>query len=314
MTCPYHHEGGEGDADGAVSPHGEATSDATGNDGTMVDDGEMIVVSEGAKLDFSRDMTYGDYLQLDPVLNAQHPLSPDHNELLFIIQHQTSELWMKLMLHELSGAVRCLSKDELGSAFKMLARVSKIMEQLVHAWDVLATMTPPEYSAIRPYLANSSGFQSWQYRCIEFMMGNKNAAMLRPHAHRPDILAKVEATFRTPSLYDESLRLLARRGIAVPQSHLDRDWTKRYVASDEVEQAWLVVYRDPSKYWDLYQLGEELTDLEDAFRLWRFRHVTTVERVIGFKRGTGGTSGVGYLRKMLDTVLFPEIWKLRTNL
>jgi len=243
MTCPYHHEGGEGDADGAVSPHGEATSDATGNDGTMVDDGEMIVVSEGAKLDFSRDMTYGDYLQLDPVLNAQHPLSPDHNELLFIIQHQTSELWMKLMLHELSGAVRCLSKDELGSAFKMLARVSKIMEQLVHAWDVLATMTPPEYSAIRPHLANSSGFQSWQYRCIEFMMGNKNAAMLRPHAHRPDILAKVEATFRTPSLYDESLRLLARRGIAVPQSHLERDWTKRYVASDEVEQAWLVVYR-----------------------------------------------------------------------
>ncbi len=314
MTCPYHHEGGEGDADGAVSPHGEATSDATGNDGTMVDDGEMIVVSEGAKLDFSRDMTYGDYLQLDPVLNAQHPLSPDHNELLFIIQHQTSELWMKLMLHELSGAVGCLAKDELGSAFKMLARVSKIMEQLVHAWDVLATMTPPEYSAIRPYLANSSGFQSWQYRCIEFMMGNKNAAMLRPHAHRPDILAKVEATFRTPSLYDESLRLLARRGIAVPQSHLERDWTKRYVASDEVEQAWLVVYRDPSKYWDLYQLGEELTDLEDAFRLWRFRHVTTVERVIGFKRGTGGTSGVGYLRKMLDTVLFPEIWKLRTNL
>ena len=314
MTCPYHHEGGEGDADDAVSPHGEATSDATGNDGTMVDDGEMIVVSEGAKLDFSRDMTYGDYLQLDPVLNAQHPLSPDHNELLFIIQHQTSELWMKLMLHELSGAVGCLAKDELGSAFKMLARVSKIMEQLVHAWDVLATMTPPEYSAIRPYLANSSGFQSWQYRCIEFMMGNKNAAMLRPHAHRPDILAKVEATFRTPSLYDESLRLLARRGIAVPQSHLERDWTKRYVASDEVEQAWLVVYRDPSKYWDLYQLGEELTDLEDAFRLWRFRHVTTVERVIGFKRGTGGTSGVGYLRKMLDTVLFPEIWKLRTNL
>ncbi len=314
MTCPYHHEGGEGDADGAVSPHGEATSDATGNEGTMVDDGEMIVVSEGAKLDFSRDMTYGDYLQLDPVLNAQHPLSPDHNELLFIIQHQTSELWMKLMLHELSGAVGCLAKDELGSAFKMLARVSKIMEQLVHAWDVLATMTPPEYSAIRPYLANSSGFQSWQYRCIEFMMGNKNAAMLRPHAHRPDILAKVEATFRTPSLYDESLRLLARRGIAVPQSHLERDWTKRYVASDEVEQAWLVVYRDPSKYWDLYQLGEELTDLEDAFRLWRFRHVTTVERVIGFKRGTGGTSGVGYLRKMLDTVLFPEIWKLRTNL
>jgi len=184
----------------------------------------------------------------------------------------------------------------------------------VHAWDVLATMTPPEYSAIRKYLGSSSGFQSWQYRCIEFMLGNKNAAMLKPHAHRPDILAHVESVWRAPSLYDEALRLLARRGLAVPSSHLERDWTQAYQASDAVEQAWLVVYRDPSAYWDLYQLGEELTDLEDTFRLWRFRHVTTVERVIGFKRGTGGTSGVGYLRKMLDVVLFPEIWKLRTDL
>lgn len=277
-------------------------------------EGERIVADEGAKLDFSRDMSYGDYLQLDAVLNAQKPLSPDHNEMLFIVQHQTSELWMKLMLHELSAAVGCIARDELGSAFKMLARVSKIMEQLVHAWDVLATMTPPEYSAIRPYLSNSSGFQSWQYRCIEFMLGNKNPAMLKPHAHRPDLLAKVEAAWRAPSLYDESLRLLARRGIAVPTSHLERDWTQPYAASDAVEQAWLTVYRDTKQHWDLYQLGEELTDLEDAFRLWRFRHVTTVERVIGFKRGTGGTSGVGYLRKMLDTVLFPEIWKLRTDL
>ena len=275
---------------------------------------ERIVAEEGAKLDFSRDMSYGDYLQLDAVLNAQKPLSPDHNEMLFIVQHQTSELWMKLMLHELSAAVGCIARDELGSAFKMLARVSKIMEQLVHAWDVLATMTPPEYSAIRPYLSNSSGFQSWQYRCIEFMLGNKNPAMLKPHAHRPNLLAKMEAAWRAPSLYDESLRLLARRGIAVPTSHLERDWTQPYAASDAVEQAWLTVYRDPQRHWDLYQLGEELTDLEDAFRLWRFRHVTTVERVIGFKRGTGGTSGVGYLRKMLDTVLFPEIWKLRTDL
>ncbi|MBS0434121.1 MAG: tryptophan 2,3-dioxygenase [Proteobacteria bacterium] len=277
-------------------------------------EGERIVADEGAKLDFSRDMSYGDYLQLDAVLNAQKPLSPDHNEMLFIVQHQTSELWMKLMLHELSAAVGCIARDELGSAFKMLARVSKIMEQLVHAWDVLATMTPPEYSAIRPYLSNSSGFQSWQYRCIEFMLGNKNPAMLKPHAHRPDLLAKVEAAWRAPSLYDESLRLLARRGMAVPMSHLERDWTQPYAASDAVEQAWLAVYRDTKQHWDLYQLGEELTDLEDAFRLWRFRHVTTVERVIGFKRGTGGTSGVGYLRKMLDTVLFPEIWKLRTDL
>ena len=275
---------------------------------------EKIVIEEGAQLDFSTDMSYADYLHLDAVLGAQQPLSPDHNEMLFIVQHQTSELWMKLMLHELAAAVQCVAHDELGSAFKMLARVSKIMEQLVHAWDVLATMTPPEYSAIRPYLSRSSGFQSWQYRSIEFMLGNKNAAMLKPHAHRPEILQRVEAVYRAPSLYDEALRLLARRGLAVPTSHTERDWTLPYVASAEVEQAWLVVYRNPQQHWDLYQLGEELTDLEDAFRLWRFRHVTTVERVIGFKRGTGGTSGVSYLRKMLDVVLFPEIWTLRTEL
>jgi tryptophan 2,3-dioxygenase len=276
--------------------------------------GEAIVQASGAKLDFSRDMSYGDYLHLDAVLGAQHPLSPDHNEMLFIVQHQTSELWMKLMLHELIAAIAHIARDDMAPAFKMLARVSKIMEQLVHAWDVLATMTPPEYSAIRPYLARSSGFQSWQYRCIEFSLGNKNAAMLKPHEHRPDLLARVEAAWRAPSLYDEALRLLARRGLAVPSSHVDRDWTRPYQPSDQVEQAWLTVYRDPTHHWDLYQLGEELTDLEDAFRLWRFRHVTTVERVIGFKRGTGGTSGVGYLRKMLDVVLFPEIWKLRTDL
>jgi len=275
---------------------------------------EKIVADEGAQLDFSKDMSYGDYLHLDALLNAQAPLSPDHNEMLFIVQHQTSELWMKLMLHELSAAVAAIAADDLRSAFKMLARVSKIMEQLVHAWDVLATMTPPEYSAIRPYLSRSSGFQSWQYRCIEFMLGNKNAAMLKPHSHRPELLARVEAAWRAPSLYDEALRLLARRGLALPASHLERDWTQPYVTSDAVEQAWLVVYRAPQTHWDLYQLGEELTDLEDSFRLWRFRHVTTVERVIGFKRGTGGTSGVGYLRKMLDVVLFPEIWKLRTDL
>jgi tryptophan 2,3-dioxygenase len=259
-------------------------------------------------------MSYGDYLQLDAILTAQKPLSPDHNEMLFIIQHQTSELWMKLMLHELSAAISRVAADELGDAFKMLARVSRIMEQLVHAWDVLATMTPPEYSAIRPYLGNSSGFQSAQYRCIEFALGNKNAAMLKPHSHRPDLLAQVQAAYGAPSLYDEALRLLARRGLPIPSSYVQRDWTQPYVESAEVEQAWLTVYRDPKQHWDLYQLGEELTDLEDAFRLWRFRHVTTVERVIGFKRGTGGTGGVSYLRKMLDVVLFPEIWKLRTDL
>ena len=275
---------------------------------------EKIVLDERAQLDFSHSMSYGDYLHLDELLNAQKPLSPDHNELLFIIQHQTSELWMKLMLHELRAAIANVANDELGTAFKMLSRVSKIMEQLVHAWDVLATMTPPEYSAIRPYLANSSGFQSAQYRCIEFALGNKNATMLKPHQHRPDLLAQVQAAFEAPSLYDEALKLLARRGLAVPASHTERDWTLPYEKNDAVEQAWLVVYRDPKAHWDLYQLGEELTDLEDAFRLWRFRHVTTVERVIGFKRGTGGTGGVSYLRKMLDVVLFPEIWSLRTSL
>lgn len=275
---------------------------------------EDIVRDEKAQLDFSQSMSYGDYLQLDAILNAQKPLSPAHDEMLFIVQHQTSELWMKLMLHELRAAIANVAADELGSAFKMLARVSRIMEQLVHAWDVLATMTPPEYSAMRPYLGASSGFQSYQYRCFEFALGNKNADMLKPHEHRPDLLAQVQAAYEAPSLYDEALRLLARRGLAVPASHTERDWTQGYVENQAVEQAWLVVYRDPQKYWDLYQLGEELTDLEDAFRLWRFRHVTTVERIIGFKRGTGGTGGVSYLRKMLDVVLFPEIWKLRTDL
>jgi len=276
--------------------------------------GEKIVQEEKAELDFSQSMSYGDYLQLDALLGAQKPLSPAHDEMLFIVQHQTSELWMKLMLHELHAAMRCVAADDLHSAFKMLARVSKIMAQLVHAWDVLATMTPPEYSAMRPYLASSSGFQSAQYRCIEFALGNKNAAMLKPHAHRPDLLALVQAAYEAPSLYDESLCLMARRGLAIPADHLQRDWTQPYVADAAVEQAWLVAYRDPREHWDIYQLGEKLTDLEDAFRLWRFRHVTTVERVIGFKRGTGGTGGVSYLRKMLDVVLFPEIWTLRTNL
>ncbi len=270
--------------------------------------------ADAAKVDFSRDMSYGDYLHLDEVLGAQHLRSETHDEMLFIVQHQVSELWMKLLLHELEAAIHAVATDQLQRAFKMLARVSKIMEQLVHAWDVLATMTPPEYSAMRPALAQSSGFQSWQYRMIEFMLGNKNAAMLKPHQHRPDLLARVQAAHDAPSLYDEAIRLLARRGLPVPAADAERDWSQPRLASDAVEQAWLVVYRNPEAYWDLYQLGEELTDLEDTFRLWRFRHVTTVERVIGFKRGTGGTGGVSYLRKMLDVVLFPEIWKLRTDL
>jgi tryptophan 2,3-dioxygenase len=275
---------------------------------------EQIVRDEEARLDMSRTMSYSDYLQLDALLTAQKPLSPAHDEMLFIVQHQTSELWMKLMLHELTAARRCIAGDELNRAFKMLARVSRILEQLVHAWDVLSTMTPPEYTAIRPYLGASSGFQSYQYRCIEYSLGNKNPIMLRPHEHRPDLLARVRAAFEAPSLYDESLRVLARRGLPVPASHVERDWTQPYVDSDRVERAWLQVYRKPEANWDLYQLGEELMDLEDSFRVWRFRHVTTVERLIGLKRGTGGTGGVGYLRKMLDVVLFPELWRLRTDL
>lgn len=275
---------------------------------------ETIVKTEKAQLDFSSSMSYGDYLHIDEILDAQHPLSPAHDEMLFIIQHQTSELWMKLMLTELSAAIAEVRADDLSPAFKKLARASRIMEQLVHAWDVLATMTPPEYTAIRPYLGPSSGFQSFQYRCIEFALGNKNAAMLKPHEHKPERLTLVETYYRAPSLYDEAIKLMHRRGLPIPDAHIDRDWTQAHQASDAIEQAWLTVYQDPEAHWDLYQLAEKLIDLEDAFRLWRFRHVTTVERVIGFKRGTGGTGGVSYLRKMLDVVLFPELWQLRTEL
>jgi tryptophan 2,3-dioxygenase len=277
-------------------------------------DAENIVFAEDAQLDFSGKMSYGDYLQLDKVLSAQNPKSQEHDELLFIVMHQVSELWMKLLLAELREAISDLRTENLSPAFKKLARVSRIMEQLVHAWDVLSTMTPSEYTAFRPYLIQSSGFQSWQYRCIEFSLGNKNAAMLQPHAHNESLLDLVTQAYEAPSLYDESLRLMARQGLNIPESHLNRDWRGPYSRNTEVEQAWLVVYKEPAKYWELYQLGEKLVDVEDAFRLWRFRHVTTVERVIGFKRGTGGTGGISYLRKMLDVVLFPEVWSVRTHL
>jgi len=298
----------------ALHGHGPGSAPGPSDTATQAPAAERIVRDEGARLDFSAAMSYGDYLHLDELLAAQHPRSPAHDEMLFIVQHQTSELWMKLMLHELTAAIDGVAADRLPDAFKMLARVSRIMEQLVGAWSVLATMTPPEYSAMRPWLANSSGFQSAQYRRIEFMLGHKNAAMLHPHAHRPDLLAQVEAAWRAPSLYDEALRLLARHGLAVPAERLARDWTRPCEPDEAVRAAWLAVYRDPRAHWDLYQLGEKLIDIEDAFRLWRFRHVTTVERVIGFKRGTGGTGGVSYLRKMLDVVLFPELWALRTDL
>lgn len=268
----------------------------------------------GAKMDFSQAMSYGDYLALDQVLSAQHPRSPDHNEMLFIVQHQTSELWMKLMLHELHAARRRMHQDDLPPAFKMLARVARIMDQLVHAWDVLATMTPPEYTAIRPYLGQSSGFQSYQYREIEFILGNKNAALLNVHAAAPDIHARLDTTLRMPSIYDEAILLMARQGFAIDEQRLHADWTLPTVSDESVKAAWLEVYRAPSKHWALYELAEKLVDLETAFRYWRFRHVTTVERIIGFKTGTGGTAGASYLKKMLEVVLFPELFALRTAL
>ena len=259
-------------------------------------------------------MRYGDYLALEQLLSAQHPLSPDHNEMLFIVQHQTSELWMKLALHELRAARQQVQRDELPPAFKMMSRVSRILEQLVQSWNVIGTLTPTEYSVMRPYLGSSSGFQSWQYREIEFLLGNKNAALLQPHAQQAQHHARLEAELRAPSLYDEAIRLLARRGFAIEPARTERDWAQPVELDASVEAAWLEVYRHPGMHWELYELGEKLVDLEDTFRQWRFRHVTTVERVIGCKRGTGGTEGAAYLRRRLDVVLFPELWKLRTDL
>jgi tryptophan 2,3-dioxygenase len=268
----------------------------------------------GARLDFAGEMSYGDYLALDQLLSAQHPRSPAHDELLFIVQHQASELWMKLVLHELGAAREHVRDDDLQPAFKMLARVSRIFEQLVGSWSVLATLTPSEYSAFRPYLGSSSGFQSYQYRGIEFLLGNKQAVMAEPHRHRQDLVAPLDQLLHQRSLYDEAIALLAHRGLPVAPAALDRDWSEPYRPDPSVEAAWRKVYDDPEQRWDLYELAEKLVDLEDSLRQWRFRHVATVERVIGFKRGTGGTSGVAYLRSALDIVLFPELWQVRTHL
>ena len=273
-----------------------------------------IAGAENAHQSFKDSFSYSSYLRLEQLLAAQQPLTDAHDEVLFITIHHVQEVWMSLIIKEITGAMAKLTAGDFEPAMKMLARVSRAQEQMGAAWEVLKTMTPADYLEFRSAFGKASGFQSWQYRCIEFAMGNKNAAMLRPHAHRSDLHGIVQSAYESPSLYDECLRLLARRGLAVPESHTLRDWREPYTASTEVEQAWLAVYRDPKSHWDLYQLGEELTDLEDAFRLWRFRHLTTVERVIGFKRGTGGTGGISYLRKMLDVVLFPEIWALRTDL
>lgn len=270
--------------------------------------------SEGAEMTFENKMSYTDYLCLDQVLTAQKQQTQTHDEMLFIIQHQTSELWMRLALHELGAARRAIREDDLSPAFKMLARVSKIFEQMNNQWDVLRTMTPSEYTAFREGLGQSSGFQSWQYRMIEFAVGNRNAAMLRPHAHRPDILVQLEAELAKPSLYDEALRAVHRSGLHIPDSVLERDVRQTHSFHEAVMGVWETVYRDPATHWKFYELAEKLVDFEDYFRRWRFNHVTTVERVIGFKRGTGGTGGVDYLKRMLEVELFPELWRVRTAL
>jgi tryptophan 2,3-dioxygenase len=270
--------------------------------------------SEGAETDFARRMSYGDYLALDKILGAQHPLSEAHDEMLFIIQHQTTELWMRLALHELAAARRAIAKDEVQPAMKMLARMSRIFEQLNGAWDVLRTMTPSEYTRFRSQLGQSSGFQSRQYRLIEFLLGNRNHAMLKPHAHDAETTRLLEAELATPSLYDEVLRLADRNGLKMPAAVLSRDVRETHSFNEGVLQAWRIVYEAPETHWMLYELAEKMVDFEDYFRRWRFNHVTTVERVIGFKRGTGGTGGVSYLKRMLEIELFPELWRVRTIL
>lgn len=260
------------------------------------------------------DTTYGDYLRLDRILEAQDPQSGAHDEMLFIVIHQASELWMKLCLHELRGARQALIEDRLDPAFKMMARVSKVQHQLIQSWEVLSTMTPADYSTVRPHLGSSSGFQSAQYRLIEYIMGNKNPKMTAVHEDRETDYRRLREAEQKPSLYDEALRVLARRGLSIPDSHLERDFTKPYEASDQVEAAWLAIYRDPETYWDLYELAEKLVDLQYHFQLWRFGHLKTVERVIGYKAGTGGTPGVPYLEQVVAKTFFPELLSVRTSL
>lgn len=268
----------------------------------------------GAHTDFSKAETYGDYLHLDSLLACQQPKSDHHDEMMFVIIHQATELWMKLILHEVAAATKCVAADDLNQAQKMLARVSRIESQLIQSWDVLSTLTPTEYLGFRDQLGQASGFQSWQYRMIEFALGNKNARSLEAHADRPEIHAQLQTALASPSLYDEVLRLLARRGFAIAEDHIERDWTQAYQPDDSVHAAWLAIYGDPGKYWELYEFAEKLIDVEDWFQQWRFRHMKTVERIIGFKRGTGGTAGVSYLRHVLDIYFFPELWQVPTAL
>ena len=264
--------------------------------------------------DLGESKSYGQYLGLDKILSAQQPVSYEHDEMLFIIIHQTSELWMKLCLHELHGALDHIRRDDLGPSFKMLARVSRIQAQLTQSWDVLATMTPAEYSAFRNQLGRASGFQSYQYRMLEFVIGNKNADLIEVHQRDPQAYDALNRALHSPSIYDESLRLLSRRGFEIPQEYLDRDWSQPYHPSKQVAAAWLAVYHSIDDHWDLYELAEKLVDLDMKFQLWRFSHMKTVERIIGYKRGTGGTGGVSYLAKALELRFFPELWSVRTSM
>lgn len=271
-------------------------------------------IEPGIQTDFGERMDYGSYLGLDLLLAAQKPLSDAPDELLFITIHQVQELWLKLAAHELDGAIAAIRADELQPAFKSLARVSRIQAQLITAWDVLSTMTPADYLAFRDALGQSSGFQSWQYRAFEFRLGAKDPRMLAAHRHHPERHAHVEALLKAPSLYDEALRLLARRGLPIPPECTQRDWSRPHVASQAVKAVWLTIYRDTQTYFDLYELAEELVDVEDQFQQWRFRHMKTVERIIGFKQGKGGSSGVKFLRTALERSFFPELWQLRSEL
>jgi tryptophan 2,3-dioxygenase len=259
-------------------------------------------------------MNYGSYLHLDTLLSAQVPVSDHHDEMLFIIQHQTSELWIKLILHELHSAIRLIASDDLGPALKRLARIKHIQKQLTDQWSVLATLTPTEYSQFRGLLGHSSGFQSLQYRIMEFLLGNKNAAMLAVFRHDPAAQQQLREALESPSVYDEFLKFLARRGYAVPQRLVERDWSSPHSLDEELVRVFVDIYARPREHWDVYETCEELVDIEDNFQTWRFRHMKTVERIIGYKRGTGGSTGVAFLKRALDLTFFPELWAARTGI
>jgi tryptophan 2,3-dioxygenase len=271
-------------------------------------------VSDDLHVDLDGRMSYGDYLGLDALLSAQRPLTDKHDEHLFIIIHQVQELWLKLAAHEIEAAIASIRADRLPPAFKALARVTRIQEQLIQAWDVLSTMTPSDYLSFRPSLGQASGFQSFQYRLVEFRLGAKDARMLLPYRHKPEIHARLDRALREPSLYDEALGLLRRRGLPIPREAVERDVSEPYRFDERVRDVWLTIYRNPDEHFDLYELAEELVDVEDWFQQWRFRHMKTVERIIGHKRGTGGSSGVGFLKSALERSFFPELWDLRTLL